>query len=100
MSVLCLSYDGVLEPLGQSQVLRYMERLALDQKIVLISFEKPHDWLQIDSRKALRNQIRTAGNSAAWCRSAMRRPWLLPWPYHLHQRMTVMHSRRARRTSP
>ena len=60
-SVLYLSYDGILEPLGQSQVLRYLERLAPDHKIVLISFEKPHDWLQIDSREALRSQIRAAG---------------------------------------
>lgn len=61
MKVLYVSYDGILEPLGQSQVLRYLERLAPDHKIVLISFEKPHDWLQIDSREALREQIRAAG---------------------------------------
>jgi len=60
-TVLYISYDGLMEPLGQSQVLRYLERLALDHKIVLISFEKPHDWLQIDSREALRYQIRAAG---------------------------------------
>ena len=61
MSVLYLSYDGILEPLGQSQVLRYLERLALDHKIVLISFEKPEDWQQVERREALRKQIREAG---------------------------------------
>lgn len=60
-TLLYLSYDGILEPLGQSQVLRYQERLARDHKIVLISFEKPHDWQQVDRRDALRNQIRKAG---------------------------------------
>lgn len=57
MSVLYISYDGILEPLGQSQVLRYLERLARDHKIILISFEKPYDWEQVERREALRNQI-------------------------------------------
>lgn len=39
--VVYISYDGVQEPLGQSQVLPYLERLAVDFKISLISFEKP-----------------------------------------------------------
>lgn len=60
MSILYISYDGILEPLGQSQVLRYLERLARDHKIILISFEKPHDWEQVERREALRNQIRAA----------------------------------------
>lgn len=59
--VLYISYDGILEPLGQSQVLRYLERLAPDHKIVLMSFEKPDDWQQIGRREALRKQIRAAG---------------------------------------
>lgn len=63
-AILYISYDGSLEPLGQSQVLRYLERLAADHKIVLISFEKPHDWQQADQRESLRNQIRAAG--IAW----------------------------------
>lgn len=61
MSVLYISYDGILEPLGQSQVLRYLERLAPDHKIALISFEKPHDWQQVERREALHKQIRAAG---------------------------------------
>jgi glycosyltransferase involved in cell wall biosynthesis len=42
-AVLYLSYDGVLEPLGESQVVSYLERLAADHAITLISFEKPAD---------------------------------------------------------
>jgi glycosyltransferase involved in cell wall biosynthesis len=38
--VLYLSYDGILEPLGQSQVLGYLENLTHDRPIHLISFEK------------------------------------------------------------
>lgn len=60
-SILYLSYDGILEPLGQSQVLRYLERLARDHKIILISFEKLHDWQQFERREALRDQIRAVG---------------------------------------
>jgi len=46
MSILYISYDGMLEPLGQSQVLSYLNSLSLDYTIHLISFEKPHDLLK------------------------------------------------------
>ena len=39
--VLYISYDGAVEPLGQSQVVAYLERLADVADITLISFEKP-----------------------------------------------------------
>lgn len=42
-SILYISYDGILEPLGQSQVLGYIEKLASDYSIYLISFEKKKD---------------------------------------------------------
>jgi glycosyltransferase involved in cell wall biosynthesis len=38
--VFYVSYDGVQEPLGRSQVLAYLIRLASDYDITLISFEK------------------------------------------------------------
>ena len=59
--VLYLSYDGMLEPLGQSQVLAYLERLAADQPIDLISFEKKADWADKVARKAIRERCRAAG---------------------------------------
>ncbi len=43
LGVLYISYDGILEPLGQSQVLSYLERLSDERSIYLISFEKPAD---------------------------------------------------------
>jgi glycosyltransferase involved in cell wall biosynthesis len=38
--VIYVSYDGMLEPLGRSQVLAYLTRLAPTHHITLISFEK------------------------------------------------------------
>ena len=43
MSILYITYDGILEPLGQSQVLAYLEKLANDKTIYIISFEKKKD---------------------------------------------------------
>jgi glycosyltransferase involved in cell wall biosynthesis len=41
--VLYISYDGASEPLGRSQVVAYLVRLAPSSDITLISFEKPSD---------------------------------------------------------
>lgn len=41
--VIYVSYDGAGEPLGRSQVLGYLSRLAPDCDITLISFEKSRD---------------------------------------------------------
>ena len=59
--VLYISYDGMLEPLGQSQVLAYLERLASGWRIHLISFEKAHDWADADRRERIAARIRAAG---------------------------------------
>lgn len=42
-AVLYVTYDGVLEPLGESQVVAYLERLADGHRISLLSFEKTAD---------------------------------------------------------
>tara|TARA_B100000686_G_scaffold96877_1_gene103612 strand:+ start:37055 stop:38266 length:1212 start_codon:yes stop_codon:yes gene_type:complete len=58
-SVLYISYDGLLEPLGESQVLSYIEPLSKQFKIDVISFEKPSDLKskrQEDLDKKLKNQ--------------------------------------------
>jgi glycosyltransferase involved in cell wall biosynthesis len=50
--VFYLSYDGIGEPLGRSQILAYLVRLAQDYEITLISYEK------LDSdRYALRREL-------------------------------------------
>lgn len=43
MKVLYISYDGVLEPLGESQVAAYLVRLARDSQPTLLTFEKGRD---------------------------------------------------------
>ncbi len=63
-AILYVSYDGMLEPLGQSQVLAYLERLAQDHAIHLISFEKAEDWARLSERQALSARIAAAG--IAW----------------------------------
>ncbi len=61
MSILYISYDGILEPLGQSQVLAYLKRLAAGRVIHLVSFEKPADWTKVMERELLANDIALAG---------------------------------------
>ena len=59
--VLYITYDGLLEPLGQSQVLPYLRCLAGDFAITILSFEKPRDWADLERRKALQEQLDQAG---------------------------------------
>lgn len=42
-TVLYITRNGMLEPLGQSQVLSYLKGLAKKHQVSLISFEKPED---------------------------------------------------------
>lgn len=59
--VLYVSYDGMLEPLGQGQVITYLERLTDTARIHLISYEKPADWADRARREALRERLSGAG---------------------------------------
>ena len=59
-AVLYLSYDGVLEPLGESQVVSYLERLAGDYAITLLSFEKPQDTARADRVTAMAARLSAA----------------------------------------
>jgi glycosyltransferase involved in cell wall biosynthesis len=62
--VLYISYDGMLEPLGQSQVIAYLEHLADEVQFHLISFEKPADWADSGRRAAVSDRLARAG--IAW----------------------------------
>lgn len=70
--VLYISYDGMAEPLGQSQVIAYLEQLADENEIHVVSFEKPAD---IDSpeRMAVPSK-RLASAGIGWT----------PMRYHKH----------------
>jgi glycosyltransferase involved in cell wall biosynthesis len=54
--VIYVSYDGAAEPLGQSQVVAYLEKLAAESDIELVSFEKPGD-----DRDPIRARLTAAG---------------------------------------
>lgn len=62
--VLFLSYDGLLEDIGQSQILRYCERLAPRHRITLLTCEKPSDLA--DSAAMARAAARLADLGVAW----------------------------------
>lgn len=63
-AILYISYDGMLEPLGQSQVVSYLEGLADEYAFRLISFEKPGDWADRKRREAIATRLTAAG--IAW----------------------------------
>jgi glycosyltransferase involved in cell wall biosynthesis len=44
---LYLTRNGLLEPLGQSQVLAYLRGLSRDYRITLITYEKDEDWADL-----------------------------------------------------
>lgn len=62
--VLYITYDGVLEALGESQVVAYLEGLAPAYAITLLSFEKPEDLGDAD--RAGRMRARLAGTGIRW----------------------------------
>lgn len=75
-SILYISYDGMLEPLGQSQVLAYLKRLAVGRRIHLISFEKLEAWANVIERVRLALDIAAAG---------------IVWhPLHYHKRPSAL----------
>ena len=71
-TILYISYDGMLEPLGQSQVLSYLKSLAVDRRICLISFEKSSDMANSEEFECIAQYIANAG--IVWC----------PLRYHKH----------------
>jgi glycosyltransferase involved in cell wall biosynthesis len=61
LRVLYISYDGLLEPLGESQVLQYLKGLARGHEITLLTYEKKADWCDVVRRTALSVEVRHAG---------------------------------------
>ena len=82
--ILYLTYDGLTDPLGQSQVLPYLTRLsALGHAITIVSFEKGH-------RSAAREAV------AALCHAAGIDWHPLPYTKHPPVLSTVRNIRRMR----
>lgn len=59
--ILYISYDGLMEPLGQSQVWQYLSGLSERHQIVLISYEKADDWADQQAREKLKKAVRSKG---------------------------------------
>lgn len=60
-SVLYVSYTGLLDPLGQSQVLQYVLGLARTHRMTLLTFEKPDALADLERVRALRARCESAG---------------------------------------
>jgi len=60
-AVVYLSYDGMAEPLGQSQVMAYLEGLAKDYAIHIVSFEKRRDRDDPAKMAYVRDRLARAG---------------------------------------
>jgi glycosyltransferase involved in cell wall biosynthesis len=56
-----MCYDGILEPLGESQVVAYLEILSVAYDIHLISFEKPDDVARQDQMERMAARLQHAG---------------------------------------
>jgi glycosyltransferase involved in cell wall biosynthesis len=59
--VLYMCYDGVLEPLGESQVVAYLEMLTDEYAIHLISFEKAVDIVRTEHFARMKARLQAAG---------------------------------------
>jgi len=60
-TVLYLTYDGLMEPLGQSQVWQYLSGLSANHHIFLISFEKRADWGNESERDRIKAAVAAKG---------------------------------------
>lgn len=103
--VLYLTRNGLLEPLGQSQIFPYLKGLASSFSITLISFEKPADWSDRQVRSRTQQQCRQLG--IRWIPLRFRakpRPWApalaIPqlalvalWQWRQHHRPDLIHAR-------
>jgi glycosyltransferase involved in cell wall biosynthesis len=61
LRVLYFSYDGALDPLGQTQVLGYLRAEVPAVATVLVSFEKPHKLAQHEVVSSLYNTLAEEG---------------------------------------
>ena len=61
--ILYITYDGLLEPLGQSQIIPYLNKLSGENNIHIISFEKPKDLIILDRISSFRTELEKVGIS-------------------------------------
>ncbi|XSG74112.1 glycosyltransferase [Herpetosiphon llansteffanensis] len=77
LKTLYITYDGLLDPLGQTQILPYLEGLAAQHghQFVILSFEKAARWADVARRQALIERLQR--HNFVWL------------PLHYHQRPTL-----------
>ena len=75
ISTLYLTRNGLLEPLGQSQVMAYLRGLSHQYVITLITYEKPEDWANTDAMARARADCEAHG--IRW----------LPQQFHRHPKI-------------
>lgn len=63
-NILYITRNGLLEPLGQSQILSYMLPLSKDYKFYLVSFEKEEDCKDIEHLKRIKDICES--NNITW----------------------------------
>jgi glycosyltransferase involved in cell wall biosynthesis len=94
-SVLYVSYDGALEPLGESQIVSYVERLGHRFPLTLLTFEKPADLA--DRARVSQMETRLDAAGVRWVPLRYhKRPSLVSTIYDL-ARGTLVAARVARR---
>jgi len=60
-ATLYLTRNGLLEPLGQSQVMAYLRGLSNKHSITLITYEKPKDWEDVTAINRVRAECDAHG---------------------------------------
>lgn len=73
--VLYLTRNGLLEPLGQSQVIPYLRGLSISYRITLVTYEKPSDWSDPVRRRLALDECKRLG--IRW----------LPQRFHSHPKL-------------
>ena len=58
--VLYISPDGILEPLGDSQVLKYLEKLSANFSIILVSYEKSVDLSNLRKLEEIKSRCKAS----------------------------------------
>ena len=90
---LYISYDGLLEPLGESQVVSYLEKLSPTYDISVLSFEKPED--ARNSERMSEMQARLARADICWIPLRYHK-----WPPGLSTGYAIRHAARAAFLAP
>ena len=73
--ILYLTRNGLLEPLGQSQILPYMKGLSSIASITLVSFEKPADSADLQALSSVQCQCQRSESDGSNRFRSKPRPW-------------------------